>query len=231
MESLGGTLRAQGRRHEHLNRFLRPRREAASTCRRSGGGGAKMRREVTHARYGSPGSPLDPRPDPDRSGIRRRPLGESCVDAGSTPRSPPETRGFYGMGRGGSVLLKSLSRRLGADKEGIRRLGYKYEGGNEVAHQIRTVLARGLNETEASCVHSRPGGRASLLRQNCRLFYLSNLGSKVSYVGVVGKSLAFTEKKMGVMNIAVSRKKMHPPAPSMEEWSGGFAQRVPEATV
>ena len=118
---------------------------------------------------------------------------------------------------------------------GIWRLGCEYEGkspegGNEVAHQIRTVLARGLNETKASCIHSRPGEKASLLRQNCRLFYLSNLGSKVSYVGVVGKILAFTEKKMGVLSIAVSRKKMHPPAPSMEEWSGGgFTQPFPEA--
>ena len=42
---------------------------------------------------------------------------------------------------------------------GIRRFGYKLEGkstegGNWVADEIRTVLARGLNETKTSCIRT-----------------------------------------------------------------------------
>lgn len=50
--------------------------------------------------------------------------------------------------------------------------------------------------------------------------------------GGLEKALPLQRKKMGVMNIAVSRKKMNPPVPSIEEQSkGGFAQPLPEVSV
>uniref|UniRef100_A0A667GN89 Neuroendocrine protein 7B2 n=1 Tax=Lynx canadensis TaxID=61383 RepID=A0A667GN89_LYNCA len=66
---------AHGRRHQRLGGDQGRPRLAASTCWRSGGGGAKMRREVTHAQATSPGSRLDPHPGPDRGRILRLPLG------------------------------------------------------------------------------------------------------------------------------------------------------------
>lgn len=69
-------------------------------------------------------------------------------------RIQPIHAGFSRLGVREGILLKSLSCWLGSkDGCGIRRFGYKYEGkstegGYCVAHQIRTVLARRVNEAE-----------------------------------------------------------------------------------
>lgn len=104
----------------------------------------------------------------------------------------------------------------------------------------RNGSARGFIETKTSCIYTGPrkmemAGEVGVCLQPFTSelqALLSQLFGKQGFISRGGWKKAFRlqRKKMGVMNIAVSRKKMNPPNLPIEEWSeGGSAQPFLEA--